>query len=187
LRIRTLEKDKKESDEEEKKKKWKKKVLGREETKDITVYTLSISILFKDISLHEVTYLKVAQACRFVSWCSETRKSLHGNTIYVYKLSVVILTPCSQTLQSCHLSVLQAYLLPTSSPCTCLRHYVGRSWVRIPMTSFRYFNWPNASSRTIALWSTQPLTEMSTRNLLGGKAQPLRKADSLTDICEPVV
>jgi hypothetical protein len=32
-----------------------------------------------------------------------------------------------------------------------------------------YFNWPNPSSRTMALGSTQSLTEMSTRNLPGGK------------------
>jgi hypothetical protein len=35
--------------------------------------------------------------------------------------------------------------------------------------------------------STQPLTEMSTWNLLGGKGQPARKADNLTTICEPIV
>jgi hypothetical protein len=31
-----------------------------------------------------------------------------------------------------------------------------------------FFNWPNPSSRTMALESTQPLTEMTTRNLPGG-------------------
>jgi hypothetical protein len=31
-----------------------------------------------------------------------------------------------------------------------------------------FFNWPNPSSRTMLLESTQPLTEMSTRNLPGG-------------------
>jgi hypothetical protein len=39
-------------------------------------------------------------------------------------------------------------------------------------------------SRTMALGSTQPLTEMSTRNLLRGKWRPARKADNLTAICE---
>jgi hypothetical protein len=40
----------------------------------------------------------------------------------------------------------------------------------------------------MALWSTQPLTEMSIRNLpAGGKAQPARKADNLTAVCEPIV
>jgi hypothetical protein len=34
---------------------------------------------------------------------------------------------------------------------------------------------------------TQPLTEMSTRNLPGGKGRPAHKADNLTAICEPTV
>jgi hypothetical protein len=38
----------------------------------------------------------------------------------------------------------------------------------------------------MALGSTQPLTEMSTRNLPGGKGHPARKAD-LTAICDPMV
>jgi hypothetical protein len=36
----------------------------------------------------------------------------------------------------------------------------------------------------MALGSIQPLTEMSTRNLPGGKGWPVRKADNLTAICE---
>jgi hypothetical protein len=47
-------------------------------------------------------------------------------------------------------------------------------------------NWPNPSSRTIALGSTQLLTEMSTRNLPGGKGRPAREADNLTAICETI-
>jgi hypothetical protein len=39
----------------------------------------------------------------------------------------------------------------------------------------------------MALGSTQPLTEMSTRNLPGGKGQPACEADNLTTIREPVV
>jgi hypothetical protein len=39
----------------------------------------------------------------------------------------------------------------------------------------------------MALRSTQPLTEMSTRNLLGGKARPAREADNLTAIYYPIV
>jgi hypothetical protein len=41
--------------------------------------------------------------------------------------------------------------------------------------------------RTMALGSTQSLTEMSTRNLPGGKRHPARKADNLTALCEPIV
>jgi hypothetical protein len=35
--------------------------------------------------------------------------------------------------------------------------------------------------------STQPLREMSTRNLPGCKGRPARKAGDLTAICEPIV
>jgi hypothetical protein len=36
----------------------------------------------------------------------------------------------------------------------------------------------------MALGSTQPLTEMSTRNLPGGKGWPGFEADNLTSICD---
>jgi hypothetical protein len=39
----------------------------------------------------------------------------------------------------------------------------------------------------MALESTQPLTETSTRNLPGGKGRPERKDDSLTAFCEPII
>jgi hypothetical protein len=62
----------------------------------------------------------------------------------------------------------------------------GRSPVRLP-DEVDFFNLPNPSSRTMALGSTQPLTEMSTRDLPGGKKRPVRRADNLTAICEPNV
>jgi hypothetical protein len=46
------------------------------------------------------------------------------------------------------------------------------------------FSIPNPSSGTMALGSTQPLTEMSTRNLPGGKRRSAHKADKLSAICE---
>jgi hypothetical protein len=46
---------------------------------------------------------------------------------------------------------------------------------------------PNPSSPIAALGSIQALTEVSTRNLPGGKAQLAHKADNLTAICEPIV
>jgi hypothetical protein len=49
-----------------------------------------------------------------------------------------------------------------------------------------FFNWPNPSSRTMALGSAQPLTEMSTRNILGSKGRSARTA-VFTAICEPIV
>jgi hypothetical protein len=50
-----------------------------------------------------------------------------------------------------------------------------------------FFNWPNPSS---ALWPWGRLrlvTEMSTRNLPGGKWRPAGKADNFTTISEPIV
>jgi hypothetical protein len=39
----------------------------------------------------------------------------------------------------------------------------------------------------MALGSFQLLTEMTTWDLPGGKGRPARRADNLTDICEPIV
>jgi hypothetical protein len=72
-----------------------------------------------------------------------------------------------------------------------------RSWLRHYATSRKvagsnpdevdFFNLSNPSSRTMALKSTQPLTEMSTGNLPGGKGQLVRKAENLTAIWEQIV
>jgi hypothetical protein len=45
----------------------------------------------------------------------------------------------------------------------------GKSPVRVP-DEVDFFNFPNPSSRTMALGSTQPLIEMSTRNFPGVKS-----------------
>jgi hypothetical protein len=39
----------------------------------------------------------------------------------------------------------------------------------------------------MALGSIQPLTEVSTRDLSGGKGRPVRKADNLTTTFESIV
>jgi hypothetical protein len=39
----------------------------------------------------------------------------------------------------------------------------------------------------MALGSTQPITEMSTRNISGEWMGPARKADNLTAIYEPII
>ena len=41
----------------------------------------------------------------------------------------------------------------------------GRPRVRFPMVSLEFFHWHNPSGRTMTLGLTQPLTEMSTRNI----------------------
>jgi hypothetical protein len=52
------------------------------------------------------------------------------------------------------------------------RNRSTRSRVRFPDEFMEFFNWYNPSSRIMALGSIQPLTEMSTRNLPGGKRRP---------------
>jgi hypothetical protein len=56
----------------------------------------------------------------------------------------------------------------------------------IPGEIIDIFNLPDSSSRTMVLGSTQPLAELSTRNLSRGKGLPARKVD-LTAISEPIV
>jgi hypothetical protein len=51
-----------------------------------------------------------------------------------------------------------------------------------------YINLPNPSSRIMTLGSAQPLTEMNTRNLLGGGGGGgAFKADNPNTICETIV
>jgi hypothetical protein len=70
-----------------------------------------------------------------------------------------------------------------------LRHYATSRKVAgsYPDEVIGFFDWPNPSSRTMGLGSTQTLTEMSTNNLPGGKEWPASKADNLNAICEPIV
>jgi hypothetical protein len=57
----------------------------------------------------------------------------------------------------------------------------------IPDKVIGFFNLPNPFSRTMALESAQPLTEMSTRTSSWRKKErPTRRAD-VTAVCEPVV
>jgi hypothetical protein len=50
-----------------------------------------------------------------------------------------------------------------------LRHYAtNRKVAGSSPDEVDFFNWPNTSSRTMALESTQPLTEMSTVKISGG-------------------
>jgi hypothetical protein len=64
----------------------------------------------------------------------------------------------------------------------------GRLRDRVPMMwIFFFFNLPTPSNRTMALGSTQPLTEMSTPNHPDDKGQPAPRAENLTAICKPIV
>jgi hypothetical protein len=67
---------------------------------------------------------------------------------------------------------------------------LATSWkaaVSIPDEVIGYFNLLNTSSRTTARVSTEPLTEMSTKDLPGVKGRSALMADNLTAIYEPIV
>jgi hypothetical protein len=57
----------------------------------------------------------------------------------------------------------------------------------VPKEVIRFFNSSKPSSCTMAVESTQPLTEMNTMNLPGGKGQLALKADNLTTIYDKTV
>jgi hypothetical protein len=64
---------------------------------------------------------------------------------------------------------------------------VGRSQVQFLVKSLDFSFDLILPAALMALGSTKPLTEMSTRNLPGGKGRLAHKADDLTAICEPIV
>jgi hypothetical protein len=70
-----------------------------------------------------------------------------------------------------------------------MRHYATSLKVAgsIPDKVIGFFSWPNPSSHTMALESTQPLTEISTKNLPGGKGWPVCKANNLTAISDTII
>jgi hypothetical protein len=65
--------------------------------------------------------------------------------------------------------------------CSCLRQCAITRQVAgsIPNGVTGIFHWHISSGHTMALGSTQPLTEMSTRNISWGWRRPVRRADKL--------
>jgi hypothetical protein len=85
--------------------------------------------------------------------------------------------PCFTCTSILTLSLLMSYIC--GAPCKAMGYAVAQ-WLRHCATNrkiagsipdgVRIFYWPNPSGRTMALRSTQPLTDMSTRNVSwGGK------------------
>jgi hypothetical protein len=98
--------------------------------------------------------------------------------------SVATLSVCFKFLENSFM-----HFSPGRARDRSLRHVSARRKVTRSIldeiTSF--FNCANLCSCTVALGSTQPLTEMSIRNLPEVNGRPVRKADNLTVISEPIV
>jgi hypothetical protein len=63
----------------------------------------------------------------------------------------------------------------------------GRSPVRGPMRRINSFNLPNPSGRTMALGLIQMNARTRKIMFLGSRERPVRRDDSLTAICEPII
>jgi hypothetical protein len=64
--------------------------------------------------------------------------------------------------------------------------FTGLTAGEVHIVSYAFIFNINPSSRSMGPGTTQPLTEMRTRNLPGGIGRAVRKADNLTAICEPI-
>jgi hypothetical protein len=81
---------------------------------------------------------------------------------------------------------LRKYSIWVTSQRSWLRHYTTSRKVAgsDPNGAIEIFNLRNPSSSIMAMRSTQPPTEMNTKNLPGGRGLPELKADYLTAICD---
>jgi hypothetical protein len=97
-------------------------------------------------------------------------------------------TPYSYLL---HFLIFFPFMLPLYPPVLCLPHIhynLGMGPLVGQYSSLiAYFNSPDPSSRTMALGSTHPLTEMNTSKRPGGKGRPAHTSDNLIANCEPTV
>jgi hypothetical protein len=98
--------------------------------------------------------------------------------------NVALGVPPPPPLSPPHPPAYLCFLYPYHSMAQWLRHCATNRKVAgsIPDGVFGIFHWHNPSDRTMALGSTQPLTEMSTRSISLGLRRPVRKTDNLTTI-----
>jgi hypothetical protein len=89
-------------------------------------------------------------------------ESQTGHRLYWLLFFVDVLNPSRKMPDNCRKLHYDRFLPHFSSLLYATSRKVAGS---SPDEVIRFFNWPNPSSRTTALGSTQPLTEMSTRNL----------------------
>jgi hypothetical protein len=105
------------------------------------------------------------------------RRFLESSWLASLELLLILITKCPS---SCSLNIFltvpvqSEYEIVSSGN---MRHYPTCQTVAgsIPDEVTGFSNWPNPSSRTMALRSAEPITEMSTRNLYWDKGRPARK------------
>jgi hypothetical protein len=149
-----------------------------------TECTRCTSMLVTPILISAAPSIK-APTCLFVSVSLSPYQMpfLHCHSFYV---SLHISKP--SFLSSSLFHFLYNFIFWSTQQRSWLRHYVRSRKVAdsIPDEVIGFFNLRNSSSSTMALESTQPLTEMSTWNLPGGKGRPALMTDIVTAICDPI-
>jgi hypothetical protein len=127
-------------------------------------------------TLSEATQLVAASIKRHLQHIRRWRHLSNNSLTTSYHPQLITVSLCKSLQRTYIMDILRAgcYSLHRDiSSFERLAHFIirwhldGRSLVRFPMWIFFY--WPNPSSRFMALGSTQRLTEMSSRNLPGGK------------------
>jgi hypothetical protein len=119
-------------------------------------------------------------------YCVKIPSWLSTCDIYIVYRRVIL---CVNTMTEISFNSRFLVMWMRGTRCSWLRHYATSRKVAgsIPGEVIGFFNWSNPSSHTMALGLTQPLTEVSTRNLPGSKGLPARMADRLTAICESIL
>ena len=120
------------------------------------VYTATVELQYSRNTTHTKDKLRVSTEC------TEWHMSVLHKQMYIYTLhsSPSVGTAVAQWLRCCATN----------------RKVAGS----IPDGVIGIFLWHNPSDRTMALGSTQPLTEMSTRRISWGWRRPVREADNFT-------
>jgi hypothetical protein len=105
----------------------------------------------------------------WAAWLIQECRKCHAYCVKSYAFSIT----CQLRGQLLSMCTLKEYLRYATS-----RNVEGS----IPDEVIGFFNWPNSYSCIMTLGSTQPLTEMSTRNLPRHKERQARMAENLTSV-----
>jgi len=107
-------------------------------------------------------------ALTLISRKSQVSAQQHWHKMYVDLLKHVANYHCCQWMRCATQQSVTLIKLPLHTPCS------------IPDGVIGIFHWHNPSGCTMALGSTQSLTEMSIGNISWGWRRPVRTADNLT-------
>jgi hypothetical protein len=144
------------------------------------------------IASHEWASSLTCHCIGCILWCGYVNCSIYYTKKVVYDWLFVCyswemalnvgLDVSFDNMLDCRVMREKADEVNNTKACITSRATRQRSWLRHCATGrkiagsipgvIEFFNWCNPSRRIMALGSTQPLTEMSTRNLPAGKGRP---------------